>query len=606
MHGKRIQPLVALIVIAAIALTSCAPSAPAAPAATPAPAAAQPAAAEPTAAPAAAEATAAPEPTVGATDAVTTTDQVVDIQAGTQITTELEGQIVISLQSNDVQTYQALADAYMKLHPKVKVLVELKAPGGEDSYLQWIRTQFSAGTPRVSILESNHLLDLVQEGRLIDWAPYLNKINPYTGQKWEDGYDTWGLNLARDTSTGDLFYLPYMSNQTFWVYNKDIFKKAGITDVPAQPTWSQFVDWCKKIKAAGYICIAQEGKVDSIWGGGKLPWLMRSAMDQYHRADIKLARCQPGDWCYRDGIDDKWQYDPTNPRNDDPDQVSINVVRHLIALQDKTISFDNACTADMMDKIGEIYKTENGFVPDGWLGISDAYPLFLTQKAAMRQDTGRVYTQLAKDIKSLAAGSYADTSAVSTDQAKAATDFEFGTFAFPTMEGPCVQGKARANELPSGYLAVPKKDRKQNDLEVDFVMFWTSPQGMQIYLNNKLDDNNLQGGIQGPTIIKGVQLPAKWADIFSHQTFIGNYEKAGAPADKEARGFYMYEPTKREWAIMVQDFFNGKITSQEFATKYEKLLQDNWDGLLQYLNVTPDDLAHPEKRPPKWVGGGPY
>ena len=595
MNRKSIQTLVALMVVASIALTACAPAP-----TTPAPEAEQSqAAAIVTEAPAAAPAEAA-GPTAAPTEAV------VQIQAEQQAQAELEGEIVISIQSNDVQTYQALADAYMAKHPKVKVLVELKAPGGEDSYLQWVRTQFAAGTPHVSILESPHLLDLVQEGRILNWAPYLNKINPYTGQMWEGSFDTWGLNLSRDTSTGDLFYLPYMSNQTFWVYNKDIFKKAGITDVPAQPTWDQFVDWCKKIKAAGYICVAQEGMIDRIWGGGKLPWLMRSAMDQYHRSDINLVRCQPGDWCYREGIDDKWTYDPTDPRNDDPDRVSINVVRHLIALRDKTISFDNECTADMMDKIGEIYKTENGFVPDGWMGLSDSYPLFLTQKAAMRQDTGRVFTQLSKDIKALAEGTYADESAVTDVQAKSAAEFEFGTFAFPSIEGPCVQGKARANELPSGYLALPKKDRQQNDLEVDFVMFWTSPEGMNIYLSNKLDPNNLQGGIQGPTIIQGVDVPEPWKDIFDNQPFIGNYEKPGAPADKEARGFYMYEPTKREWAIMVQDFFEGKITSQEFASSYQKLLEDNWDGLLQYLNVTPEDLAHPEKQPPNWVGGGPY
>ena len=189
--------------------------------------------------------------------------------------------------------------------------------------------------------------------------------------------------------------------------------------------------------------------------------------------------------------------------------------------------------------------------------------------------TGAVYTQFSKDIKALGEGAYADQAAVTEDDAKAAVEFEFGTFAFPTMEGPCVQGKARANELPSGYLALPKKDRQQNDLEVDFVMFWTSPEGMNIYLNNKLDEQNLQGGIQGPTIVKGVELPAKWQEIFANQTFIGNYEKPGAPADKVARGFYFYEPTKRDWAIMVQDFFNDKMTSEEFATRYQKLLEDN-------------------------------
>ena len=44
-----------------------------------------------------------------------------------------------------------------------------------------------------------------------------------------------GLNLVRDPSTGEMYTMPYMSIQTFWVYNKDIFEEAGITDVPAQP-----------------------------------------------------------------------------------------------------------------------------------------------------------------------------------------------------------------------------------------------------------------------------------------------------------------------------------------------------------------------------------
>ena len=92
----------------------------------------------------------------------------VAIQKGEQTQAELEGEIVISIQSSDVQTYQALADAYMKLHPKVKVLVELRPPGGEDSYLQWVRTQFAAGTPRVSLIENPHFLDLIQEGRILN------------------------------------------------------------------------------------------------------------------------------------------------------------------------------------------------------------------------------------------------------------------------------------------------------------------------------------------------------------------------------------------------------------------------------------------------------
>ena len=532
-------------------------------------------------------------------------DEVVEIEETTEEEEELSGEIVISIASNDVQTYQALADAYMEIHPGVDVLVELKAPG-VDAYLQWIRTQFTSEVPRVSIIESPHLREFAQEGRLLNWGPYLNKTNPYTGEKWEDSFETWGLNLVRDPNTGQMFTMPYMSVQTFWIYNKAIFEEAGITDVPAQPSWDQFVEWNQKVTEAGYIPIAMEGTTEQIWGGGRMPWLMRSAMDQYHRDELQIIRCQEGDWCFREEIDDTWMYDPSDVRNDDPDRVSVNIARHLQALREGEINFNNDCTVEMMEQIGRVFKTTNGFVPEGWTGMTDAYPLFLTQKAAMRMVHGGIFTSLPKDIRSLAQGEYSGSGEVDEEAAAAAVEFEYGRFAFPNIEGSCVQGTARANELTQGYLAVPQKDRAQNDLEVDFAMFWTSPQGMQIFLENKLDPDNLQGGIAGPPLIKNVQLPAEWQDVFDNSVFIGNYEKPGAPGDAVARGFFKYEITKREWSIMVQEFFEGKLSAEAFAEGYQALLEDNFDGLLEYLNLTHEDLDNPEKRPPGWVAAGPY
>ncbi len=545
------------------------------------------------------------EAATDAEEAAPADDEVVEIEEADEETMELSGEIVISIASNDVQTYQAIADAYMEMHPNVDVLVELKPPG-VDAYLQWIRSQFTSEVPRVSLIESPHLREFAQEGRLVDWGPYLNKENPYTGEKWEDSFEEWGLNLVRDPNTGQMFTMPYQSVQTFWIYNKDHFEQAGITDVPPRPTWDQFVEWNEKLRDAGIIPIAIEGTTEQIWGGGRMPWLMRSAMDQYHRDDLQIIQCQEGDWCFREGIDDVWTYDPTDVRNDDPDRVSVNIARHLAALRNGEINFNNECTVEMMTQVGRVFKTANGFVPEGWTGMTDAYPLFLTQRAAMRMVHGGIYTSLPKDIRSLAQGEYGGQAEVTAEDSAAAVEFEYGRFAFPTIEGPCVQGTARANELTSGYLALPLKDRAQNDLEVDFVMFWTSPQGMRIFLENKLDTENLQGGIAGPPLIKNVTLPGKWEDIFAQSVFIGNYEKPGAPGDAVARGFFKYEETKREWSIMVQEFFEGKMTAEEFADRYQTLLEDNFDGMLEFLNLTHEDLDNPEKRPPGWVAAGPY
>ena len=244
---------------------------------------------------------------------------------------EFSGEIIISIDSSDIQTYKALADAYMSLNPKVKVFVELKKSKGDSAYLNFIRAQFATGKPRVSIIESPHFRDLAQEGLLVNWAPLLQKINPYSGEKWENSFEKWALDLVRDPNTGEMFMMPYASVQTMWTYNKRIFKEAGIDNVPKKPSWEEFVSWNKKIKKAGYIPIAMEGTIDQIWSGGRMPWLLRSVSDQFRRDDLNIIRCQRGDWCYRDGIDDKWTYNPSDQRNDDPSKVSINIVRHLNA-----------------------------------------------------------------------------------------------------------------------------------------------------------------------------------------------------------------------------------------------------------------------------------
>ncbi|MEZ4619673.1 MAG: hypothetical protein R2867_29780 [Caldilineaceae bacterium] len=56
-------------------------------------------------------------------------------------------------------------------------------------------------------------------------------------------------------------------------------------------------------------------------------------------------------------------------------------------------------------------------------------------------------------------------------------------------------------------------------------MFTTSPEGYGVYLANRLDANNPEGGVNGPTIVKSVQLPEEVAARFANLALIGNTEK---------------------------------------------------------------------------------
>ena len=64
-----------------------------------------------------------------------------------------------------------------------------------------------------------------------------------------------------------------------------------------------------------------------------------------------------------------------------------------------------------------------------------------------------------------------------------------------------------------------------------------------------------------------------------------------------ARGFFKYEDTKREWSIMVQEFFEGKITSEEFAEGYQALLEDNFDGPARVPQPDARGLGQSRKAP---------
>jgi hypothetical protein len=599
-------------------LAACAaapPSPTAAPAAAPTPAPSKPTA-EPTAPAKPTEATKpaaeATKPAAAGTTAPAESKPAATPAAAAPATKEKSGEVVAVVNNADQQSHQALADAYMKLNPGVKVRFEYKATNN-DELIQWLKAQFAAGTPQISIINFVQTRDFIVGGKILNQAPYLSRTNPYTNRRWQDTFEEWALELTRDPATGEMYITPYETAKTFWVYNSRIFQEAGITDVPDQPTWAQMLDWCRKIKAKGYVPVAMAGTADRIWTGGNGPaWIVRSAADQYTRDQLNLIRAQKGDWAWRDGVDDKWGYDPNDPRNDDPSRVSVNAARHLKALRDKEIRFDTDGWAEYIDAFGQLMGPQ-GFTQPGWMGTPDAYPLFLTQKSAMFMVTGGFLAAFERDVRRLAQGQYryvapqgAPTPTPSTEE-RAAKLFDYGTFNFATIEGKHVKGRARANELTAGYLNVVKKERAQNDLEMDFVMYWTSPEGMSVFTKNRLDPNNLQSpGISGPPIVKGVELPSEVSAKLQRLKFIGNYEKPGNPGDAVARGFFKHQPSLRDWVDLFQSYLRGELTAPEYGKRYQALLEKHWPDLLKFLNVTDADLNTPEKRPPNWVASGPY
>jgi hypothetical protein len=132
-------------------------------------------------------------------------------------------------------------------------------------------------------------------------------------------------------------------------------------------------------------------------------------------------------------------------------------------------------------------------------------------------------------------------------------------------------------------------------------MFVTSPNGYGIYLRNKLDPNNLEGGIAGPPAIKDVQLPQLYADRFANVDLIGNTEKNTAGTYR-SRGLNDYQPMIREWVDLAQQYFDDKITVDEFLEKYQAAMEAQFETMItEHLKWADglDALDNPEKQPEK-------
>jgi ABC-type glycerol-3-phosphate transport system substrate-binding protein len=518
------------------------------------------------------------------------------------------GAITIAVQSNDHQTYQALADAYTAKNPDVQVKLELKP---SDGYQEFLRAQFAGGTPEVSIVNGNVVADLIQAHKFVDMSAYLDRENPYTGAAWRDSMDEVAIQNMANPVTGEIYTLNLETVQVLWFYNKTAFEKAGILAEAEelaksdtnQPTWTQFLDWCDKLTAAGYIPVAIEGDYASFWEM-RFGWLARMYLDQFTRHEAELVRSQPGDWNFREGIDDAWTYDPSDPHNDDATRVTFNTQRKMIALRDGQQSVSGPEFAALYENFKQF---SDRAAPPGWLGTSDAYPLFLTSKAAIRLDVAALLGNFERDLKNLSEGKYISSAGGSEDTpatplpSQDVETFEIGSFNNPSMEGDHVDAPARTIEVNIGFLSVPKKDQAQNDLEMDFLMFLTSPEGFGVYLQNRLDPNNAgSAGVNGPPIVKDVSLPGDLASKFAQLKLIGNTEKDTAGGYR-ARGISDYQPSVREWVDLAQQYFAGDIGLQEFLDGYQASVDRLFPEILTHLQLTDDDLAHPEKKPASQV-----
>ncbi|MGQ9631199.1 MAG: ABC transporter substrate-binding protein [bacterium] len=332
--------------------------------------------------------------------------------------------------------FWTLEKEYEKLHPDIDIQFLEQIVGDHDN---WLITQLVGGkAPEVSNQLFSEVNRHAYKGWYTDFLPYLEKPNPYVegNQHWRDIF----LDIVMDTGRapdGRMYVLPVNITGTAIFYNKDIFKKVGVS-VPT--TWKEFMDIQAKIKSAGYIPFAFPMAGELM----RSNWSLRTIQDMI--LDSKLAEIK--------GVKDaiiKRSY---------VEGGGVSQKELVRAIKRKTYSAKDPQWQEQL----RLFKEWSQYWGEGFLSVdSDVmYRLFITGEASMMYES-------AARIKP-----------VGVDPLR---KFEYGLFDFPRItkeSSPYATGIGSAAVGGATGLAyiVPKttQERGLADDTMDWLMFVTAPQ----------------------------------------------------------------------------------------------------------------------------------
>lgn len=510
----------------------------------------------------------------------TTTQGSSDKTADTEPEKELEGTININVSAGPglQEAWKAVADAYMAMHPKVEVVIDLKPKEG---YAEWITNMFGTANPSADLVSINMAAD-AKTGKSINFMEYANDDSPYSDGIWKEQLDFEMQPKYMSQNVWDMLCL--QSTQVMWFYNRDIFKKVG---VKPPTTWNELIEVSEKLMNAGYQPIACPGDLNSFWAM-QMGWLAQVYVDQTTRSLLDVIRAKDGDYLYDPDVDGKFKLDLSDPFNDDAWKVNQNPVRAAKALKDGVYKPDSEGMKTVWSNFQKVFPKYAG--GNAFFGTTDALPLFYQGKAAMYIDGGWRIPQFKRDMDKIASGEEITSG---DDKIEGVQKFELDTFNMPSMEGPGIEAPARTIEVATGFLGAVKKEKAHDDLVVDFLMYYSSKDGFSKYMTAGLENGWVPNG---PPLVKNVELPEEYASMFANVKFIGNVQKGyGQMIARGATGDI--QESLREWYEYSQAFLTNKITVDDWAAKHKANVLKYWPETLKFLRITESDLENPQNQP---------
>ena len=475
--------------------------------------------------------------------------------------------------------WEKVVQAYNEYNPDVKITLDQK---DGQSYNSWLSNQLTGGNPDADIVINNGVSQFFAQGKFVDFSQYLVRGNPYAdGAVWTDLLEPSAYAPFDDSNR--VVTLNNESIVTAWFYNEEIFEDLQIVEKmggkqPQEWDWDDLIEACGYIKAGGKIPVSIGGDYASFWAwqGG---WLYRVYTDQYFRDMEEIALAQPGDYCYDQELQSTWTFDPEDKNNDSEDGFVVNMLRVAKLVQEGTIGPAHAKYKDMVKNFSRLMPE---YVPDGFLSMSnsDAANKFILGEAAIYIDQINFYAGLER--------TFADNDA---------KPFEVGIFRYPPMtsqtEGVVVgQNYTRDPGGASGNFGIIYKNKAKADIAVDFLMFFFSPKGQNVFLTALAEENIAPNGV---SLIKGVTLPDKWTGKYDIE-FPGKADNN--PLGAFSNGFMEVQESIREFVEQSQTYYNGRQTLDEYCRNLqERACQNNINAWLRNNGYRPNALDNPALDP---------
>lgn len=142
---------------------------------------------------------------------------------------ELAGEITIwhsFTQGGRLDTIQATADSFMRLHPKVKINIQTFS--WSDFYTKWTTGFASGNLPDLSTALPNHVVEMIDAEAII---PLDNLVDTMGRDRFAQA------PLVEMTKDGKLYAIPLYSHAQVMWYRTDLLKKYNLA-VPT--TWDEF------------------------------------------------------------------------------------------------------------------------------------------------------------------------------------------------------------------------------------------------------------------------------------------------------------------------------------------------------------------------------